>query len=80
MTATQKKLKMTDTQTEDNVAVSVEGNVMTIQIALDTKGRASGSGKTVVLASTRGNKEVIPGGFLGLNFYKYPEDEKDSKE
>ena len=38
--------------------ITVKGTKMTIEVDLDTEGEPSASGKTVVLASTRGNKKI----------------------
>lgn len=53
--------------------VTVKGNKMTIEIDLSGKGTPSASGKTLVIASTHGNKpfatdsgEVV----VGLNVYR----------
>jgi len=56
----------------DNVTVSVDGNKLTLTIDLSQPGSVSASGKTTVIASTRGNTQVAPGLYCGLNVYKYP--------
>jgi len=49
-----------------------EAKTLTIVIDLSGKGVPSGSGKTMVLATSRGNKEIgNTGTFLGLNVYRY---------
>ena len=57
-----------------NIKCTVKSNKLLITIDLSKKGKASASGKTIVIASTRGNK-VFEGTdvTLGLNLYKYPE-------
>lgn len=54
----------------DNVTYEVQGKKLTIQVDLSAEGRRSASGKTVVIASTRGNVEVADGVFVGLNVYR----------
>jgi len=45
---------------------------LTIVVDLDREGVPSGSGKTQVVATSRGNKEIgNTGTFLGLNVYRY---------
>ena len=57
-----------------NIKCTVKSNKLLITIDLSKKGKASASGKTVVIASTRGNKVIDGTDFtLGLNLYKYPE-------
>lgn len=57
----------------ENVQMTVEGNVLVIQVKLDTDLGPSKSGKTTLIASTGGNQPV-PGSksatFVGLNVYK----------
>ena len=58
----------------DNVKIEVENNKAIITIDLTKDFGKSSSGKTIVVASTRGNIP-IPGAetyYLGLNCYKYP--------
>lgn len=54
-----------------NVDVAVNGNTMVITIDLTAPPTPSASGKTQVIATTRGNQEVAPDIFLGLNCYYY---------
>ena len=58
-----------------NVAMKREGSKLVITIDLADKGTASSSGKTTVLASTRGNVDVLGarGVKLGINCYAYPD-------
>jgi len=58
----------------ENITVSRKGNTLTLTIDLGAEGVPSASGKTLVVATTRGNADVPgDGGFkLGLNLYKYP--------
>ncbi|MBN2088346.1 hypothetical protein JW964_01980 [candidate division KSB1 bacterium] len=63
----------------DNVLIEVKDNKAIITIDLTKDFGASKSGKTIVIATTRGNVP-IPGAEsfrIGLNCYKYPEN--DSK-
>ena len=55
-----------------NVQMAVNGNVLTITVALDAQGVPSKTGKTLVLASTHGNVPVPdrPDMRLGLNIYR----------
>ena len=57
-----------------NVTTKITGNVLTITVNLDAATTASASGKTQVIASTRGNVKLdTPKGtiHLGLNLYRY---------
>ena len=55
-----------------NIGIEVKGKVLTITIDLSVKGNASASGKSIVLASTKGNVEIpgAPGVKLGVNVYR----------
>ena len=56
----------------NGIKYKVEGGKLTLEIDTTRKGEVSGSGKSTVIASTRGNL-VVPGtdgGTLGLNFYR----------
>lgn len=62
----------------DNIQIEVKDNKAVITIDLKKDFGPSKSGKTIVVATTRGNVQ-IPGAEdikLGLNCYKYPEDDK----
>lgn len=53
--------------------ITVKGQIMTIEIDLDTQGEPSKSGKTTVLASTHGNRTIKTESgdvVVGLNVYK----------
>lgn len=53
--------------------VSKDGKKLTIEIDLTQEFGFSASGKTISIASTKGNKTIEgTNGVLGLNFYKYP--------
>ena len=57
-----------------NIKCTVKSNKLLITIDLAKKGKKSASGKTMVIASTRGNKVIEGTDFtLGLNLYTYPE-------
>ncbi len=57
-------------QLGENVRVEVKGDEAIIMINLKHRGRPSSSGKSIIVASTEGNK-TIPGTevVLGLNAY-----------
>ncbi len=54
-----------------NVKASVKGSILTLTIDLSEKGEASASGKSIVIASTKGNVELkdAPGVNVGVNVY-----------
>jgi hypothetical protein len=55
-----------------NVEMSIDGNILTIKVDLSKEFGPSTSGKTIIIASTEGNKSV-PGKEdvkIGLNIYK----------
>lgn len=55
----------------DNVEMQVQGNILTITVDLTQRLGPSASGKTIGIASTRGNKPLdgYPGVSVGLNIY-----------
>lgn len=55
-----------------NIKMSVTGNKLLIEVDLSQPGDLSKSGKSIILASTEGNKDVpdAPGVKIGLNVYK----------
>lgn len=57
--------------TNAEVKVNKEG-IMTITVDTKTKLGPSKSGKTILIATSGGNKEVAEGVFVGLNVYTYP--------
>lgn len=62
-----------------NVAVTKEKDTLVIRVNLKEKGEPSGSGKTLVIATTHGNVQV-EGVTVGLNVYiKNPEYTKPGK-
>lgn len=55
----------------DNVKMTKTGNKLTIEIDLSKKGTPSSTGKSLVVASTKGNQKVEGTDiFVGLNVYK----------
>lgn len=58
----------------DNVKTSVKGDILTIEINLSHPGEPSGSGKSLVIGSTGGNKVIDAGKHgqvnLGVNCYR----------
>jgi hypothetical protein len=53
-----------------NVTFKIDGNTLVITCDLSAAGELSASGKSRVIASTKGNAEVAPGVKLGLNLYR----------
>ena len=59
-----------------NIKNTVKGNILTVEIDISQTFGASKSGKTITVASTKGNQKIeTPKGdvVLGVNCYKYPE-------
>ena len=54
-----------------NLKTEVKGNILTIKIKLDAKTKPSASGKTDIIASTQGNKDIGDGVILGINCYRF---------
>ena len=76
--ATKKKMKKLGT----NVRVSVKDKFLTIKINLSKTFGSSKSGKTIMIASTRGNHRV-PGAketVLSVNCYKYPDAQEPDED
>ena len=64
--------KKTQTQTIGrNVEVEVNGDLMTITVDLAEDTEPSASGKTLIVASSGGNKMVADNTFMGINVYRY---------
>ena len=58
----------------DNVKWEVKDNKLIIEIDLTKEFGLSKSGKTITIASTRGNQKIEgTDAVIGLNVYKYPE-------
>ena len=63
-----------------NVKMSVEGDILTITVDLSQDFGPSSSGKTIIIGSTLGNKQVSrkhPDVRVGVNVYKKIEEKKD---
>jgi len=58
----------------NNVKVTQTAKKITIEIDASKEFGLSKSGKTISIASTRGNVKLDGGLVLGLNLYKYPEE------
>jgi len=63
-----------------NVAVSIDGDILTLKVDLSEKTEPSGSGKTMIVATTGGNKAVDDRWRVGLNVYEYAEKKKKGKK
>lgn len=58
-----------------NCEMRIDNEILTIEVDLSKTFGPSKSGKTIVIASTKGNKEIgNTGCYIGLNVYKYKED------
>jgi hypothetical protein len=59
-----------------NVKYEVKDNKLILEIDLTKEFGPSKSGKTITVASTRGNQKIDgTDAVIGLNVYKYPENE-----
>lgn len=56
--------------TNVNYDVSKDKKTLTIIVDLTQEIGPSGSGKSIVIASTQGNQQILPNTFLGLNLYR----------
>ena len=56
-----------------NIEITQKDQTLTIKVDLSKEFGRSKSGKTIIIATTGGNKEVADGIHMGLNIYKYPE-------
>lgn len=57
-----------------NVTMKLEGDELIIKVNIKQEFGRSASGKTIIIASTEGNKPCGPPGldaYIGLNVYKY---------
>jgi hypothetical protein len=68
--------KNTTTEIGRNVTVALDGDTLTLTIDLSAKAEPSGSGKTMIIATTQGNKKVNEEVIVGLNVYRYAEKKK----
>jgi hypothetical protein len=56
-----------------NVELTVEGNILTIKVDLSKSYGPSASGKTIIIATTEGNINVLEREEkIGLNVYRKP--------
>lgn len=62
-----------------NIAYEMDGDTLVIRIDTTQDFGPSNSGKTIIIASTEGNK-TIGDVRLGLNCYKYPQGGKKAKK
>lgn len=54
-----------------NVKLTIDGDKLLVEVDLSQDFGLSGSGKSIVIASTEGNKPVGKGGIkIGLNVYR----------
>lgn len=60
-----------------NIAYSITGNILTVEIDLSKDFGPSASGKTIIVASSEGNKDIGEVK-LGINAYKYPDAKPES--
>ncbi|MHA1380470.1 MAG: hypothetical protein ACTSRG_19060 [Candidatus Helarchaeota archaeon] len=68
---TKKKTKAKIPKPMQNVDVTINGNIVTLQIDTTKDFGSSASGKSSIVASSRGNKQIENTGiFIGLNVYK----------
>lgn len=59
-------------QVGENIQVETTDDEIIIRIKRDYDGGPSASGKTLIVASSKGNKQVTQDGIiLGLNAYRY---------
>jgi len=63
-------MDMTNLPGGENVKISTDGKKLTIEMDLTIPGHASTTGKSVVVASTHGNREIEQGLFLGINLFR----------
>ena len=54
----------------ENVKLDVKGSILTITVDLSKNLGPSASGKTQLIASTKGNVTVEGGAIVGLNVYR----------
>ena len=60
------------------ITPSKDGKSIAIKVDVNGNTSPSKSGKTLVIASTRGNVDVGDGVFVGLNVYRYAEPREDA--
>lgn len=54
----------------ENIKTTIKGNKLIIEVDLSKEYGLSASGKSVSVASTKGNKAVADGIMMGINIYK----------
>lgn len=62
-----------------NIEFQIDGDTLTIEIDLSQDAGPSNSGKTLIVASSEGNKAIDDTWRIGLNVYKYAEKKKGKK-
>jgi hypothetical protein len=53
-----------------NIEIKMDGNKAIITVDMEKSFGVSKSGKSTIIASTEGNKQIKEGVFMGLNIYK----------
>ena len=53
-----------------NITIKTEGSTLALTIDLSKTQGPSKTGKSIVIATTSGNKEIAPGIYMGLNIYR----------
>ena len=53
-----------------NIEIVTQGTTLTLTIDLSKSQGPSKSGKSIVIATTGGNKEIAPGIYMGVNIYR----------
>jgi hypothetical protein len=53
-----------------NIDMKLNGNILTVTVDISKTFGASGSGKSIIIATTEGNQAVAPGIMAGINIYK----------
>ena len=53
-----------------NIEQTIEDNILTLKIDLSKTFGPSSSGKTIIIASSEGNKQIEDGIYLGINVYR----------
>ena len=53
-----------------NIEITKNDNTLSLTIDLSKSQGPSKSGKSIVIATTGGNKEIAPGIYMGVNIYR----------
>ena len=63
---------MTEEQksTMKNIEIETKGSTLLLTIDLSKSYGPSKTGKSITIATTSGNKEIVPGIYMGVNVYK----------